>query len=84
MHASEHFPHPAVSLLSYGVASFAGLSRIYDDKHWGSDVFIGAALGAAVGKFVANVNEGRRTGSRVRVIPMLGGDVQGAALQLEF
>jgi len=81
---SEHFPHPAVSLLSYGLAGFAGLSRIYDDKHWASDVFLGAALGTVVGKFIANVNEERRAGSKVSVIPMLGDDVQGAALQVKF
>ncbi len=41
-----------VSILSYSLASGVGLQRIYDDKHWASDVFIGAALGFAIGKSV--------------------------------
>jgi membrane-associated phospholipid phosphatase len=35
--------------LSYGLASLAGLSRIHDNKHWASDVFVGALLGWWVG-----------------------------------
>jgi membrane-associated phospholipid phosphatase len=38
--------------IAYGLASFVGISRVYDDKHWGSDVFLGAALGYFVGKSV--------------------------------
>lgn len=41
-----------VSLLSYSLASGAGLQRIYADNHWASDVLIGAALGYAIGKSV--------------------------------
>ncbi|MBI4842415.1 MAG: phosphatase PAP2 family protein [candidate division NC10 bacterium] len=81
---SEHFPHPAVSLLSYGLASLAGLSRIYEDKHWASDVFLGAALGTVIGKTVAKLNEKRREGSRVSLIPLVGEGIQGAALRVAF
>jgi len=81
---SEHFPHPAVSLLSYGLAGLAGLSRIYDNKHWASDVFLGAALGTVIGKAVVKLNENRREGSRVSVVPLLGEGIQGAALRVEF
>jgi membrane-associated phospholipid phosphatase len=30
----------------YGGAALVGLSRIYDNKHWASDVLVGAAVGA--------------------------------------
>jgi len=81
---SDHFPHPAVSLLSYGLAGIAGLSRIYEDKHWASDVLLGAALGTVVGKAVVKLNEQRRAGSRVSVVPLLGEGIQGAALKIDF
>jgi membrane-associated phospholipid phosphatase len=81
---SDHFPHPAIYVLSYGLASIAGFSRIYDDKHWTSDVFLGAALGTAVGKAVVKLNERRRAGSRVSVVPLLGEGIQGAALRVDF
>lgn len=39
-----------VGTLSYGIASLTGLSRMYDNKHWASDVFTGALLGWWVGR----------------------------------
>ncbi len=36
----------------YSFASLVGMSRIYHDKHWGSDVVLGAALGYFIGDFV--------------------------------
>lgn len=41
-----------VALVAYGLASGVGLERIYDNQHWASDVFIGAALGVAIGKAI--------------------------------
>lgn len=43
---------PWVGLLGYSIAGLAGLSRIHDDKHWASDVFIGAALGWSIGRLI--------------------------------
>jgi membrane-associated phospholipid phosphatase len=42
-----------VPIVSYTFASLTGLSRIYDNKHWASDVLAGAAFGIAIGKLVA-------------------------------
>jgi membrane-associated phospholipid phosphatase len=41
-----------VPILSYAVAVASGLSRITEDTHWLSDVFAGAVLGYAIGKYV--------------------------------
>lgn len=38
-----------VGPVSYGIAAFPGLARMYKDKHWASDVAMGAALGAVTG-----------------------------------
>ena len=44
--------HVWVGIVSYGIATGVGLSRIYNNVHWSSDVFIGAALGYAIGQTV--------------------------------
>ena len=38
-----------VGPLSYSAASLPGLARMYKDKHWASDIAMGAALGAVSG-----------------------------------
>ncbi len=53
--ASVYKDKPWVGVLSYGLATGVGLSRVYDNMHWSTDVFIGAALGFAVGKTVYNI-----------------------------
>ncbi len=47
-----------VGILSYGIATGVGLSRIYENEHWASDVLIGAALGYAIGKTIFYVMDG--------------------------
>jgi len=43
-----------VPVLCYSLASLTALSRIYDNRHWASDVLIGSALGFAIGKTIIN------------------------------
>ena len=48
---ARHSPRAAwvVGPLAYSLATMPGLARMYEDKHWASDVFMGAALGAVSG-----------------------------------
>lgn len=41
-------------IISYIPAFVTGFSRIYHNKHWTSDVFLGAAVGYFIGKFVVD------------------------------
>jgi membrane-associated phospholipid phosphatase len=50
-----------VDVVAYTLASLAGLSRIHDNSHWASDVFIGSAVGYFVAKKIADLN---RTGEK--------------------
>jgi len=38
-----------VGPLTYSLATLPGLARMYEDKHWASDVLMGAALGTVTG-----------------------------------
>ncbi len=48
-----------VPFISYSLATLAGLSRVTEDKHWLSDVFFGAVLGFAIGKFIYRKRSGK-------------------------
>jgi hypothetical protein len=66
--------------LIYSIAMVTPLSRVYDDKHWASDAFAGAALGYFTGKAVA----GYHPGSRVAVMPQISGSGAGVLVQANF
>jgi len=65
-----------VPFVAYSVASMVGLSRIYDNKHWLSDVVAGAAIGTLVGNLVSN----RKSESRLTLVPFRSGSISGIQL----
>jgi len=80
---TEWWPHAQWILRPalYGGAALVALSRIYEDKHWASDVVVGSAIGAFAGLKVVRFNhthEGNRidrwflgansTASSIRVV----------------
>ncbi|MEO8109763.1 MAG: phosphatase PAP2 family protein [Ginsengibacter sp.] len=52
--ALEYKDKPLVPIIAYTAATMIGLSRITENKHWVTDVFVGAALGFLSGKQVVN------------------------------
>lgn len=72
-----------VPWIAYPVATATALSRIDDNKHWASDVFVGGLIGYAVAKTVTLYNpflEERKLAIR----PLRDGLAQGAALVVGF
>lgn len=51
--------HRVVAPLTYAAATTVGLARMYHDKHWASDVALGAAIGTLSGRFVVRYAHGR-------------------------
>jgi membrane-associated phospholipid phosphatase len=47
---AEEARRPWVTALAYGGAAAVGWSRVYDDKHWTSDVAGGALVGIVAGR----------------------------------
>jgi len=67
-----------VPILSYSVATLTGLSRIYDNRHWASDVFLGAVIGTAIGNMVCQNNKDRK----LTIIPYKTNSTYGVKLAL--
>ncbi|MCB9207504.1 MAG: phosphatase PAP2 family protein [Ignavibacteriales bacterium] len=54
---AHQIDHPIATIGLYGLAAITPLSRLYDDKHWFSDVFIGSALGLFISNAVIRFHE---------------------------
>lgn len=72
---------PWVAASAYALAAGTALQRVYDDKHWASDVFAGAALGTAVGRWIASP---AREKSSAMLLPVYNPGYAGAALSYAF
>ncbi len=49
----------AIDVLAYSLAALVGVARVYENKHWPADVFIGSALGYFVAKKICSLNRRR-------------------------
>ncbi len=67
---------------AYGAATFVGFSRLYQNKHWASDVVLAAAIGELCGRVVTRYHA---THTRsVQIVPLLNGESAGVALVARF
>lgn len=70
---AREIDHPAATIGLYSAAAAVGFSRMYADKHWGSDVLLGAAIGTSMAWWLDALNprEGSATGG-LMIIPGAG------------
>ena len=54
---AEAFDNTYWSVFWYSIAGLTAASRIYNDQHWLSDTFLGAAIGYGIGKLVSRGKE---------------------------
>lgn len=59
--------------LLYGMALGVAHSRVYDDKHYLSEVILGGAIGWSVGTWIASKDRGTAPAPALTLIPYLGG-----------
>lgn len=71
--AYQYRDRPWIPITSFGLATLAGISRLYDNKHWVSDVFAGAVLGTVTGYFICRQYERKA----IRITPVTGSDLYG-------
>ena len=85
---NEWWPHTTwyVAPVMFGGATMVGLSRMYHEQHWASDIVMGAAIGTFAGLKTVRFNH-TRTGNKVdrillgtRVTPTANGAALGYSL----
>jgi hypothetical protein len=73
--------HPVATILLYGAATCTAFSRMYHDKHWLSDTFLGAAIATTTGLWVVHRDKEREYHSKsfplddtgLQISPNVGG-----------
>jgi hypothetical protein len=67
---ANRFHNVFASIGLYTLAGITALSRIYEDKHWASDVFLGSAIGYFVGDFISGRKDGK---TKYQIVPKSNG-----------
>lgn len=84
---ANRIDNPIATIALYGLAGFTGYQRIYDNKHWFSDVFVGAAIGYFIGSSIVNSEEKRDNENfwgNLNVMPSVCSSGAGLSLHLDF
>ena len=81
--ANQYEKIPYIKPISYGLATLTGLSRINDEKHWASDVFIGAALGYFTSKTLLRLHNNKK-GQHFTIYPRADSRGGGIMLSKKF
>ena len=70
--AEEFKDKPVVGIVSYALAACTSFARVYNNKHWVSDVFVGAALSHFITKKIVALHT-ESDGRNVSVNPTMKG-----------
>ncbi len=65
---SRNAQSTALKIAAYAPAILTFVSRIYQDQHWTSDCFLGAAIGYTVGNWVVDIHEEKASAVKVSAI----------------
>lgn len=75
---SADIENPWATAGLYSLATLTAVSRMYHDRHWGSDVFLAAALASAIGYGTANLHEAESAdGTSFHIMPTANGIALG-------
>lgn len=84
---ANRIDNPFATVALYGLAGFTGYQRIYDNKHWFSDVFVGAAIGYFIGSSIVNSEENRESENfwgSMDIMPSVSSSGLGLSLHMDF
>lgn len=66
--------------LAYGLAALAAASRVHENRHWTSDIFVGSCIGYFTAKAIVH----RGASDRLTLTPSVQGDGLGMVLHYRF
>lgn len=72
-----------VDVLAYSLSTLVAVSRVYESKHWASDVFIGAAIGYFIGKKICSLHR-EQDKKNVQLGFCLSPNVKGMTIKISF
>ena len=78
---TEHYDALWIKVTAYGLAGTVGYARLNNNRHWTSDVLVGAVVGTYVGKTVVHFN---RAHHRIKLQPIVQRDLQGAEFSMAW
>ncbi|MCB9250504.1 MAG: phosphatase PAP2 family protein [Ignavibacteriales bacterium] len=84
---AERIDNIYASIGLYGLASLTAYERIYDDRHWLSDTFLGAVIGISAGKFFSDLeteSENKKSNVSFHVAPYLNLESPGVSVLIQF
>jgi hypothetical protein len=81
--ASEYSNVKCVPALAYGLATLTALSRVNDNAHWASDVFVGSAIGYFTAKAIVR-RHAKNRGNNLIVLPLLDSKHTGLLVSYQF
>lgn len=73
----------SIDILAYSLATLVTVSRVHNNKHWASDVFIGSALGYLIAKKISSLDRNRHS-AKIRVDVQVSPQKQALSLNLSF
>ncbi|HWR06699.1 phosphatase PAP2 family protein [Sporomusa sp.] len=77
--ANEYKDDKYAGPVAYGLATVTGLSRLYDNRHWASDVFAGGLIGYYTTKTIIKLNADPK--SDIKVQPFVDASKAGMLLK---
>jgi membrane-associated phospholipid phosphatase len=72
-----------VDVLAYSLATLVALSRVHNDRHWASDVFIGSSIGYFVAKKICSLDRNRDS-NKVKVGIQFSAQSRALSIALSF
>ena len=81
--ATEYKENPYLPVLAYGISTLTALSRLHDNAHWASDVFLGSAIGYFTAKTILALHRENKT-KNITLLPRFNGKEGHLAISYKF